>query len=149
MALVRTRPLRSWGVEPDPFDSIDRLFERMAAPTATANGGGAAQAYPFDLYETDEALVLEMAVPGLTGDELDLSVEGRQLSIRATVPEPDAEGRRYWTQTIPRGEIGRTVKLPAGVDVDNVHARVRDGLLRLTLPKVQEAKVKKIAIERD
>ena len=147
MALVRTRPIRSWGGDPDPFDSIDRLFDRLAGPVY----GGSAEtlhAYPFDLYETDEAIVLEMAVPGVDADDLDLSIEGRQLSIRATVPEIDGEGRRYWTQTIPRGDIGRTVKLPVGVDVDAVSARVRDGVLTLTMPKVHEAKVKKIAIDR-
>lgn len=148
MALVRTRQPRAWGMQTaDPFDTIDRLFDRMTAPTL-APDGGMAQAYPYDLYETDEALVLEMAVPGVTAESIDLSVEGRQLTIRASVPEVEDEGRRYWTQGIPRGEIGRTVKLPAGIDLDAVQARVRDGLLLLTLPKVQEAKVKKIAIER-
>jgi HSP20 family protein len=147
MALVRTRPPRSWGMEADPFDTLDRLFERMTAPSL-APDGDVGQAYPYDLYETDDALVLEMAVPGVTADAIDLAVEGRQLTIRATVPEAESEGRRYWTQGIPRGEIGRTVKLPAGIDLDGVQARVRDGLLVLTLPKVQEAKVKKIAIER-
>lgn len=147
MALVRTRPIRTWSNESDAFDPIDRLFERLAAPSY-AGSADALHAYPFDLYETDEAIVLEMAVPGVDADELDLSIEGRQLSIRATVPEPSADDRRYWTQTIPRGDIGRTVKLPVGVDVDSVNARVRDGLLVLTMPKVHEAKVKKIAIDR-
>lgn len=147
MALVRTRPIRTWGTESDPFDGIDRLFERLTGP-AYAGSADTLHAYPFDLYETDDAIVLEMAVPGVDPDDLDLSIEGRQLSIRATVPETDAEGRRYWTQTIPRGDIGRTVKLPVGVDADAVSARVRDGVLTLTMPKVHEAKVKKIAIDR-
>jgi len=116
--------------------------------SATAN---AAQASPFDLYETDEALVLEMAVPGVSADHLDVSIEGRQLSIRGTLPEEGdgEEGRRYWTRTLPRGEIGRTIKLPAGVDAEAVTARVHEGVLTLTMPKIQEAKVKKIAISRD
>jgi HSP20 family protein len=145
MALVRTRPTRTWGLAPE-FDAIDRLFERMTAPTLASTEDGS-QAYPCDLYETDDALVLEMAVPGVKAEELDLSIEGRQLSIRATVPEPDEEGRRYWLHGIPRGDVGRTVRLPAGIDADNVEARVHEGLLVLTMPKVQEAKVKKIAIE--
>lgn len=147
MALVRTRPVRNWGIDPDPFDSIDRLFERFANPVY----GTAAEtlsAYPFDLFETDDAIVLEMAVPGVDADELDIAIEGRQLSIRATVPDSEAEGRRYWTKSIPRGDVGRTIKLPVGVDVDAVAARVHDGLLTLTMPKVHEAKVKKIAIDR-
>jgi HSP20 family protein len=147
MALVRTRPTRAWGIDPEPFDSIDRLFERLTGP-AYATAADAVNAYPFDLYETDDAIVLEMAVPGVDADDLDLSIEGRQLSIRARVPEVEGEGRRYWTQTIPRGDIGRTVKLPVGVDADTVAARVRDGVLTLTMPKVHEAKVKKIAIDR-
>jgi HSP20 family protein len=147
MALVRTRPIRTWGLDPEPLDSIDRLFERLTGP-AYATAADAVNAYPFDLYETDDAIVLEMAVPGVDADDIDLSIEGRQLSIRATVPEAGGEDRRYWTQTIPRGDVGRTVKLPVGVDADAVSARVRDGLLTLTMPKVHEAKVKKIAIDR-
>lgn len=147
MALVRSRPTRSWALENQLFDEFDRLVERMGTPWNGREQQDLAYGYPVDLFETDDALVLEMAVPGVKVEDLDVSVEGRQLTLRARVPEADGEQRRYWIQGIPRGEIGRNVKLPATVDVDNINARVRDGLLTLTMPKLAEAQVKKINVD--
>jgi HSP20 family protein len=91
--------------------------------------------------------VLEMAVPGVQVQDLDVSIEGRRLTISGTLPNlADDDGRRYWLQTIPRGQFSRTVSLPAGVDLDNVDARVHEGLLTLTMPKAASAKARKIAI---
>jgi len=141
MTLIRTRPIRT--TTPDAlFDPFDRLFDLMSSSTPTRDTDT-----PMDLYETDDALVLELAVPGLTASDLDVSIEGRDLTIRADVATPDTEGRRYWTRTIPRGQTTRSLKLPNSVDVDRVEARVQDGLLILTMPKVNEAKVKKIEIQ--
>ncbi len=151
MALVRmnrTLPVRSYPT--DVFDEFDRMFNELAAPFfGETRGFGESRSftYPADLYETDDAIVLEMAVPGLTADQLDISIEGRQLTIRAKYPEfEEVRDRRYWLQTIPRGELTRTVRLPASVDIDAIDAKVHDGMLLLTMPKVPEAKVKKIAV---
>lgn len=151
MTLVRNRPNR-WLVDDDFAGSVDRLFQQMSAPAlghALGPARPAGDAHPFDLYETDEALVLQMAVPGSSADDLDLSIESRQLTVRASLPEDEGENRRYWAQSIPRGETTRSIRLPATVDADAIEARVEDGLLTLTMPKVQEAKVKKIAIARE
>lgn len=145
MALVRstrTLPARRWAL--DPFEEFDRFFNDYGAP---ATSRGEALYYPMDLYETDEDLVLELAVPGLRADDIEVSIEGRQLSIRASLPELEkATDRRYWMQGIPRGEMSRTVRLPASVEVDSIRADVEQGLLTLTMPKQAEAKVRKIAI---
>lgn len=126
------------------FGDFDRLFSELATPFYSQAQW--AQGYPVDLYETAEAIVMEMAVPGISVDDLDISLEGRQLSVRGSLPEADSEGRRYWLQTIPHGQFNRTVTLPTNVEVDNIDARVENGLLRLTMPKVAEAKARKIAI---
>jgi HSP20 family protein len=147
MALVRVNrnlPARYTGTL---FDEFDRVFDELATPLfsqfQTVN-------YPLDLYETDDHVVLEMAVPGLRADDLDISVEGRQLGIRGKLPEgSDEADRRYWLQSIPRGDMNRNVRLPTNVDVDGIEARVRDGMLVLRMPKVAEAKVRKISVERD
>lgn len=145
MALVRntrTLPVRRYAL--DPFEEFDRMLERFgSAPFQQSDQW---VSYPIDLYETDSDLVLEMAVPGLRGEDLDISIEGRQLSIRGKLPEADDDGRRYWLQGIPRGDMSRTVKLPAAVEVDKIEARVSDGMLQLSMPKLAEAKVHKIAI---
>ena len=148
MTLVRTRtlPRRLRTVDNDLFGEFDRFFESAANPffARTTSGG-----YPVDLYETEHALVLEMIVSGLGSDDLDISVEGRQLSVHGNLPESEEEDgveRRYWQQSIPRGEFSRNVRLPATIDTDAIEARVVNGMLTLTMPKLAEAKVKKIPI---
>jgi HSP20 family protein len=145
MALVRnarTLPIRRFAL--DPFEGFDRMLGEFAAPFP---GRGEWLGYPIDLYETDAELVLEMAVPGVKTEDLDISIEGRQVSVRGRLPEPEEDSRRYWLQSIPRGDVSRTVKLPAAVEVDRIEAHVVDGMLTLTMPKLAEAKVHKIAIE--
>jgi HSP20 family protein len=142
----RNRPMPArWGATESPFDVIDRIFDDVGAGTFDRSE---VASYPMDLYETDEALVLELAAPGVEADDLDISIEGRQLTVRASLPTlPEDEKRRYWLQTIPRGAFTRTVRLPSGVDTEQVKAHVHAGMLELRMPKVAEAKVRKVAIE--
>ena len=147
MTLVRNRPIQTRPLENDLFTSFDRLFDQLGG-AAFADGSETA-AFPLDLYETNEALILETPLPGVNPDDLDLSLEGRRLTLRATVPESQTEDRRYWMQSIPRGRIDRSIKLPVSVDAEAIDARIRDGLLVLTMPKAQESKVRKIEVARD
>lgn len=145
MALVRSNvrpsPIARIATPEDLFDGFERLFEdafpaRTDVPVA------------MDLYETDEAVVLELGVPGLTAEAIDVSVEGRQLTVRAELPTaPSEEPRRYWVRTMPRGAFTRTVRLPVGVDTDAIEARVQAGMLTLRMPKAAEAKVRKVEIQ--
>ncbi len=154
MALVRVQsgrpaPVRGWDLANSGvstlFGEFDRLLNEMAAPLLST--GSAANAYPADLYETGDAVVFEMAVPGIKADDLDIRIEGRQLTIRGTLPNiTDNQERRYWLQGILRGEFSRSVTLPATVVIDHVQAKVTDGVLTLTMPKVPEAQAKRIAI---
>jgi HSP20 family protein len=137
---MRTRP-ESWNLANNLFQDFDRFFNDVAAPVANLTPN-----YPADLYETDEQVVFEMAVPGVKVEDLDISVEGRQLFVRGKLPTTEDENRRYWVKAIPTGEFTRTVTLPNGINTDNVEANVQHGILRVALPKVAEAKVKKIAI---
>jgi HSP20 family protein len=147
MALVRVNRNLPARINGNLFDEFDRVFDELATPLfsqfQTVN-------YPVDLFETGDHVVLEMAVPGLRAEDLDISIEGRQLGIRGRLPESeDHSDRRYWLQSIPRGDMNRNVRLPANVDVDGIEAKVRDGMLVLRMPKLAEAKVRKISVERD
>ena len=143
MTLVRNRTM-AVPAGRSLLDEFDRMFNEATQPRYGVDRdlGG----FPADLYETDEAMVLEMAVPGLTADDLDISVEERTLTLSAALPERETEGRRYWLQGVRRGELSRTLRLPRNVDTDAIQAVVRNGMLVLTMPKLAEAKVKKIAI---
>jgi HSP20 family protein len=151
MAIVRREnaPTRTWDLGPsfrDVMNEVEPLFGELARPLA--GGGSWASGYPVDLYETSDDVVLQMAVPGIAVDDLDVRVEGRQLTIQGRFPEEEgAEGRRYWLQTIPHGELRRTVTLPSQVDLEHVHAKVERGLLTLTLPKAADARARKIDVQ--
>ncbi|GAB5603063.1 Hsp20/alpha crystallin family protein [Thermus sp. FJN-A] len=152
MALVRRdarpaeiTPFRTWG----PFSLLEeanRLFEEVLGDFARP----AAVAYvaPADLYETDEALILEMAVPGLAPEDLEVSLEGNKLTVRGQVkPVEEPKVRRYYLQEVPHGSFVRTFSLPVEVDASQAKAEFRHGVLRLTMPKVAEARAKRIPIE--
>ncbi len=147
---VRTRPVARYLAPTGTFDDLFQQFESLLQPVTARDGAGLLNPYPVDLYEDGDNVVLEMAVPGLRPEQLDISLEGRQLTIRGTLPETeeaDGEGRRYWSKGIVRGEFQRTVTIPSGVDAEKIVARVDQGLLTLTMPKVVEAKARKILIE--
>lgn len=134
-------PLVRRSVAEDLFDGFGRLFDEFS-PARADNAG-----FGMDLYETEEALVLELAVPGLTAEGVDVSVEGRQLTVRADLPNGEGHGdRRYWLRSMPRGTFTRNVRLPATVDTDAIQAQVQHGLLKLSMPKMAEAKIRKIDV---
>jgi HSP20 family protein len=159
MALVRYRinPSNSgWTMRPfvnnvRSFEDFDRLFNQVAAPLANIMQSQTAA----NLYETDENIVLEMAVPGVLADDINISIEGRQLTVEGAYPTAntdDAEGsensesRRYWLQNMPTGNFSQTINLPSNVNLDDVQARVTHGILTLTMPKVDTAKARRIAV---
>ncbi len=146
MAIVRMNP-NPVRLSNNLFNDFDRLFSDLASRNSVANES---LSYPADLYETDNHIVLEMAVPGLTAENLDISVEDRNLVIKGKFAEEKSEenqDRRYWMQSVSRSEFSRSLKLARTVDVDNIAATVENGMLKLEMPKVAEAKVRKIEIQ--
>ena len=141
-------PFRTWGPL-GIFDEFNRLFEE----TLGDFGRGAAPSTivaPVDLYETDEALVLEMVVPGLSAEEIDISLEGNKLAIRGEhKPVEDQSVRRYYLQEIPHGSFVRSFTLPVEINADEVKAEFKNGVLRLTMPKAETARAKRIPISTE
>src|SRR5690554_2044961 len=128
---TRTRPLRhAQDLDMnDLFGQMERMFQMPLLHTMAqqrSNGSGQ-RTFPIDMYETSNEVVLVMAVPGMSSDELDVSLEGRQLTVRGSLPsstDEEDEERSYWVQGIPRGEFQRIVTVPAGVDAENIQATV-------------------------
>lgn len=135
---ARRAPVIS-SVTDDFHGRFGRIFDDFASGRPAAQSG-------VDLYETEEGYFLELAVPGLTAADIDVDVEGRQLTIKAEQEEADSEGRRYWLQSLPRGSFTRTVRVPRGVDTETVSATVQAGLLTVTMPRSPEARARKVEI---
>ena len=98
----------------------------------------------MDLYETDDAFIAEIDVPGLAIKDIDVSMTGSQLTIEIERQVP--KGRIIVFQERFAGKMARTIDLPDVVDPDKVRARPQDGVLVLTMPKREQALQVKIDV---
>jgi len=112
--------------------------------------GRAARRYPLtNLYEDKDAVYLEALAPGVDPATLDVSVVGNTLSItgeKRRVAE-DVKPEAFHRSERATGKFVRHLQLPVEVDENTVHADYKDGLLMVTLPKVEKAKPKQIAVQ--
>ncbi len=99
-----------------------------------------------NVWETPESIHVELEVPGLKSDQLDISVVGDQLSIKVERPEPTEENATYHRRERAVGSFLRVVQLPAEVDADRVGAELHQGVLTIQLPKAATAKPRKIQV---
>ncbi len=139
-----------WSARPASLANVFQELEQLLQPfdAADVNRGSIGTYQPIDLYETDDAVVLKMAVPGISEDDLDISIEGRQLTIRGSSKEEvEQTERRYWMKGISIGEFSRTVSVPSGIDTNAIDADVQQGVLTVTMPKAPEAVARKIAVK--
>jgi HSP20 family protein len=135
----------------DPFfNFVDRFFSDLAWPAGNALEFDAAKFTPaVDIVETENAFVAKADLPGLTKDDIELSLEDGVLSIsgeRTFKHEEKGEGKSFRRIERAYGSFRRAFTLPQGVDVDKVEASFTDGVLTLTLPKTEIVKARKIAI---
>jgi HSP20 family protein len=99
-----------------------------------------------NVWEQDDALLIEMEVPGVKNDQVDISVAGDELSVKINRPEVDPEGVTFHRRERPVGSFTRVLRLPVEVDANKVEAALHDGVLTITLPKAESAKPRKINV---
>ncbi|MGH9602400.1 MAG: Hsp20 family protein [Terriglobales bacterium] len=103
---------------------------------------------PIDIKENNEQLVLRAEVPGFSEKELEVAVEPGRVAItgKAEAEEERKEGKTVYSER-RRGQIFRTICLPAEIDPNKAVATLKNGTLELTLPKVAKKEVTKIAVK--
>jgi HSP20 family protein len=137
---------------PDPFNilrrEVDSLFEKVLG----SDGGFLAARMDviphYDLAETDREYEVSVEMPGLRLD--DFCVEWRDDALWITgekKQETEKEGKTYHRIGRTYGQFRCIVQLAAGVDADHISAAYTDGVLRVTVPKTEAVKPKRIAIK--
>jgi HSP20 family protein len=120
---------------------------------ATQGGTVAAQfSPPADVIVTDDGVLVEMDVPGLRPEDLEIELENDVLTVRGERPFPHGleEQERAWRR-IERGfgRFERSLRVPRGLDPDKIEASLTDGVLRLQIPKPESLKPHRVQIKGD
>jgi HSP20 family protein len=100
-----------------------------------------------DMYEGDEAFTLTAELPGFSKDDVQVEIKDNRLTLSGERKrEAEVKEARYYRVERAYGAFQRSIRLPAMVDADKAEAVFKDGVLKLTLPKAEEAKPKAISI---
>ena len=129
---------------------FDELFGRFfESPWAIQDADSKAFAPAVDVSENENEYRVKADIPGVKKEDLNVSVQDGILTISAESKFEDEEKKegRVIRQERRYGKYSRSMRLGKDVDTSNVKAEYRDGVLELTLPKVEEVKPKKIAID--
>jgi HSP20 family protein len=100
---------------------------------------------PSSVTEASDGYILEIEMPGVNKDGLDISVENNELTILGRRSIPSVEGTLIHHESRPEN-FRRTFELDPSIDANRIGATVDQGLVRLTLPKAEHVKPRKIAV---
>lgn len=121
---------------------LARLMDEAARPLLISQRR---IAYPLvNLAEDQENYYVDLLIPGVDPDSIELTLTERNLTVQG---ERRAESGRFYRQERLAGSFQRIITLGAPLDKDKVAARFADGILRVTLPKSESVKPRKITIE--
>jgi HSP20 family protein len=149
MALVRWDP---WNELSNLQASINKLFEENLALPRRSEHVGFIQGwmFPVDIKETGDSVILKAEIPGLSKDDVKISFNDNQLTIRGERrKEEKEEGERFLRVERSYGGFSRTFLVDVPVKADEIKAKYQNGILEITLPKREESKPKEIGIDID
>jgi HSP20 family protein len=123
---------------------MNRLFD-----TFSLAGGRTAPGYPaINIWTNDEAAVVSAELPGLSPDDIEISVVNDTLTLSgARQPDELQEGDRYHRRERSYGRFTRSFELPFKVEADQVEAKFEKGILHISLPRAEADKPRKIDVK--
>jgi HSP20 family protein len=126
-----------------PFRDLEQLQQLMQSVIAD---DAVAWTPPVDIEETDDAWIVEAELPGVSGDDINVEVHDNEVAITGEIKERERKGiLRRRTRRV--GEFEFRVQLPGPIDADSLDARLDGGVLTLTVPKPQNARPRRIAVQ--
>lgn len=132
----------------NPFNELSRLLLSDIDGPGFHNSRSGHSAPRLNLYEDGDAYILEMAIPGISPDSIDITMEDDVLSLTGERPAPEGIDRdRFSFSERPFGKFNRKVHLPRHVDPEAIRAEYENGILTITLPRAEEARPKKIEVK--
>ena len=129
--------------------SLNRAMDHVIGRADESFGGYWTPA--MDAWETEHAFVVQLDLPGLTADQVDVNFDRNTLTVRgirgATIPQPEKEGEvRVFSAERAQGAFSRSLRFPLYVEASKIEASFNNGVLTITIPKAETAKPRKIEI---
>lgn len=146
MNLVRWNPGREMATF---HNRLNRFFDDSFFPTRwVSDDMGLGSWNPkVDIYEKDNTFVIKAELPGLEKKDVSVDVQDRVLTLTGERKlDNEIQEDSYFRREMSYGRFQRAFTLPANVDSDNITADFKDGLLKIEVPKPEEAKPKSVSI---
>jgi HSP20 family protein len=137
-------------------DAMNQLLEESFVPSRGSRSSGGSNGtmvrpLPLDVYATQEEAVIIAAVPGMSPQELEVTIDQNVVTLSGTVPtaaeSEQGKGATWYLHELWHGQFRRSVTLPFEVDAGKADASFENGIVRIVLPKAERAKPHKIAIK--
>jgi HSP20 family protein len=137
-----------WQRRWDPFRELQREMGRLFESLEPLQSLRVARQFPaINLYDAGERYVMTVPVPGMSPDEIDLTITGETLTLRGERKRPEGvSDESYRRQERPFGRWTRTVTLPDRVESGQVAASYAQGVLTVILPKAESARPRHINV---
>lgn len=147
MTLTRWQPLSNvWDEMNRLQNEMNRRISRFSPVDRLVCGTFPA----LGIWQDEDALYVEAELPGTELDDLEIHVTGRDaLEIKGQRKPPSVENATWHRQERGFGKFTRIVKLPTEVNAENVTANLSNGVLTVTLPKLEETKPHKIEVKKE
>lgn len=128
--------------------SMERMLDQMYGDEGF--GDQANIRIPLDVIENDDEFIVKAEIAGIDPENIDITYTDNNLTIKGEVmderEETEEEGR-YHLRERRFGTYSRTISMPGTIDVENIEAESKDGILLLHLPKKEEVKPKRIEVQ--
>jgi HSP20 family protein len=143
MPIERWEPFRDM---PSLRQHLERLFQDdFFRPLG--QGAGDQGWFPIDVADRDDHIEVKAEMPGLKPEEFSVRVQGDLLTVRGERKEESERKEDNWVVRERRsGSFARAIRLPAAVNSEKASAAYKDGVLTLTLPKVEQQKTQEIKV---
>jgi HSP20 family protein len=128
-------------------DAMDRLVaDSFISPRNLLGSVGMASGVPANLFEGPEGFVVQVALPGIDPDKVEITVKGASLTIKGERPAQQFEQTQQIWSGIGTGAFEQTFTLPTAVESEGAEAGYEQGLLTLRLPKVRQARAHTVKV---
>lgn len=133
------------------FDGLNRLMDHFLRDARYLAPADSEEVQPVrrpisDVYDTGDNLVFTMELPGFDKSEIEVTVNKGYLQVKGEHNAQEKEDRTYRQVQRWHGRFQRSFRLPRGLDREKVSAELKNGVLSISIPKLQEAKPKQIAV---